>query len=101
MAEGRGLRVVASFHKTIDHLDNTPVIVAKVTIERAEGGVGEGTLMQQATKGTWTDMEQQFKTAAEAETWAKATAEKIRIQYTATMARINALEVPEDFEVYG
>lgn len=98
MAE-KGLKIVATFEKKVDN--NQPMIIARLVIERAEG-VDICSLMYDSGGDYYVrSMKREFKTATEAQMWAGKQSERIRSEYATTIARIKALEVPEDFEVYN
>ena len=102
MSDQKGLKISVTYKKDIGG-DNQARIRTEVMIQRAKGVCTASRLMKAATDdvSSYNWINKTFDTAAEAEQWAKVITEKIRVEYAATVARIDAVEVPEDFEVYG
>lgn len=106
MTEQKGLKIDVKFTKDVYHTDergNYAKIAARVSIKRAEGLQNLASLLKK-TLGTvfdYTYIDEHFETAAEAEHWAAVSIEKIKREYQIQKARIDSLEVPEDFEVFA
>ena len=98
MTEKSGLKIVVSFKKD-NTAGNVPEICATVKLIRADT-FWLGDLMKNAVGMSQSSIGKCFPTSAEAEQWASVVVEKIRVEYAATKARFDAVETPDDYEVY-
>ena len=106
MTEQKGLKIEVKFVKHLYHTEergNFAKITARVSIKRAKGLKYESSLLKKALGANYdyTYVDEHFETAAEAEQWAAVSVEKITREYQVQRARVDSLEIPEDYEMFA
>jgi hypothetical protein len=106
MSEEKGLKVVVKFSKELysnDQVGNYARITARVSIKRCAGLHSECQILKKALGAKWdySYLDEHCETKAEAEHWAAVSCEKIKAEYAIQRARVDSLEVPEDYEIFS
>jgi hypothetical protein len=106
MSEEKGLKLEVKFAKHLysnDQVGNYAKITGRVSIKRCAGLHSACQLLKKGlgAKYDYSYIDEHFENRAEAEHWAAVSCEKIKAEYSIQLARVNALEVPEDYEVFS
>lgn len=106
MTDKRGLKLTVKFEKcsrSSDQEGNYAMIKVKVVVDRADGVASKAQLLKKGVGAIWNYhwIEETFSTKAEAEQWAAVCVEKITREYQVQKARVDSLEIPEDYEVFA